>query len=410
MVKKAKTPALTRTSAVNTKLKLPDGPVVECQNLLAGILEFTTAAIIAVDENRCILYFNKGAEQTFCYTAEEILGQSLDVLMPARFRKKHRKQVKDFSSSSIDRKIMTEREEIVGLRCDGTEFPAVASISKYKIAGKSIFTTLVNDISEIKNIEEKILIAKKETDLANRAQTEFLANISHELRTPLNAVIGFSDVLSNEMYGDLGHPKYLDYAKSIKKSGNHLLAVIKDILDTSKINIGQITLDEDIVDVRKLILDCKTMIRARADNSRIVLSSRVDTNASTIFADELRLKQILLNLLSNAVKFTKPQGRVSIRVGLDSQRVIRLKVTDTGIGIKPEDIPKVFQPFRQVNNIMTRTHDGTGLGLSISKGLSELHGATLNIKSKVGKGTTVTVTFPKERTVAGGSFKESLDR
>ncbi len=195
----------------------------------------------------------------------------------------------------------------------------------------------------------------------------------------------------SDQFKGAGHS---DYATNINKSANHLLAVIQDILDVSKIEAGKLDLDREIIDFDNLIQGCITMVKERAEIGGLDLSYKVAEAIPSIQADELRLKQILLNLLSNAIKFTPDGGKVRIEVEASDDNALLLKVADTGIGIEKEDITKVLQPFGQVKDIMRRDHDGTGLGLSLTKSLTELHGGNLAIESEVGKGTTITVTLP----------------
>lgn len=227
---------------------------------------------------------------------------------------------------------------------------------------------------------------------ANRSKSEFLANMSHELRTPLNAINGFSEIMAGEMFGPLGHERYKGYVTDILSSGQHLLLLINDILDMSKIEAGKMQLQPELVRPGELIEQCLRIMRARAEEKSIAVI--VETaNLPEIEADPRALKQVLLNLMSNAVKFTPAGGKVRVR-GFDAADGVVLQVADTGIGIPADQLPRLGRPFEQIESQIAKSHQGSGLGLALSKSLIELHGGTLRIDSLLGKGTTVSFTLP----------------
>jgi signal transduction histidine kinase len=262
--------------------------------------------------------------------------------------------------------------------------------------GELIFRAIRYSI-ERKRAEIQLLAEKEKAVVANRAKTEFLANISHELRTPLNAVIGFSDLLRSEALGPLSHPQYKGYAEVISDSGKHLLAIINDILDIAKIEAGRHDLVEERVSVTDVLGACLRLIKPRAEEGRIAIATDLCGDLTDLRADQRMLKQIVLNLLSNAVKFTLPGGEVRVSTGLASDGRARIAVTDTGIGISDEDLPKVLLPFFQVDGSLSRKYEGTGLGLPLVKSMVELHGGSFELASALAVGTTATVWFPAER-------------
>jgi signal transduction histidine kinase len=235
---------------------------------------------------------------------------------------------------------------------------------------------------------------------ASSAKSKFLATVSHELRTPLNAVIGFSDMLRMETFGKLGDPHYREYAGHINEAGRHLLAIINDILDASKIEAGALELEEELIDIAAVSESILPLVRDKASASGVTLSVSLPPGLPTLRADRRRVAQILLNLLSNAVKFTPPGGRVELAAELDAAGCMVLSVADTGIGIAAKDITLVLAPFGQVANAMSRQHTGTGLGLPLTKALVELHGGEMSLDSTPGVGTTVRCRFPARRTAA----------
>jgi signal transduction histidine kinase len=228
--------------------------------------------------------------------------------------------------------------------------------------------------------------------VANQHKSEFLANMSHELRTPLNAIIGFSEVLIDKMFGEVNE-KQADYLKDIHESGKHLLSLINDILDLSKIEAGRMDLDLATFHLPTALSNAMTLIRERAQRHSIQLGLDVDPRLGEFQADERKVKQILLNLLSNAVKFTPDGGRVDVIAKMDATKVA-IAVKDTGIGIAQEDHAAVFEEFKQVGRDYTRKAEGTGLGLALTKRFVELHGGDISLASAPGKGSTFTITLP----------------
>ncbi|HWH39909.1 MAG TPA: sensor histidine kinase [Usitatibacter sp.] len=240
-------------------------------------------------------------------------------------------------------------------------------------------------------LEQRVAEKTAELEMANRHKSEFLANMSHELRTPLNAVIGFSDVLREEMFGPL-NAKQLEYVADIHLSGQHLLSLINDILDLSKVEAGRMQLDVHPFDVRAAVENCATLIRERALRGRLRFSCEAGRGTDSWRGDERKFKQVVINLLSNAVKFTPPGGEVALQAGVEDGALV-LRVRDTGIGIDPEDQQAIFEEFRQAR-MSSRRAEGTGLGLALSRRLVELHGGTLTVESRPGQGSVFTARFP----------------
>ena len=237
-------------------------------------------------------------------------------------------------------------------------------------------------------IEEK----SRQLEIANKHKSDFLANMSHELRTPLNAIIGFSEVLIEKMFGEVNE-KQLDYLNDIHSSGKHLLSLINEILDLSKIEAGRMELDLSEVDVPDTLSSAMTLVRERAQNHSITLSLDVDPQVGAVRADGRKVKQVVLNLLSNAVKFTPDGGSISVRATLDTD-CVEVAVRDTGIGIAPEDQAAVFEEFTQVGRDYTKKAEGTGLGLALTKRIVELHGGRIWLESAPDEGSTFAFTLP----------------
>ena len=293
-------------------------------------------------------------------------------------------------------------KEVEWWRKDGS--PIWLSESVHAIRGEDgeviYYEGSVTDISERKAAELAMRAAVREAKVASRAKSEFLANMSHELRTPLNAIIGFSETIRNETFGAIGSDRYREYVTDIHSSGCHLLGIINDLLDLSKIEAGRVLPAEENVDVFGVVQSCVKLIDEQARTSGVeVMVEIADASQPRLRADGRMLKQILINLLSNAVKFTAPGGKATVKAWHDPEEGHVLQVIDTGSGIAPDDIPKALARFGQVDGDLERRCEGTGLGLPLTVSLVELHGGSLDLQSDMGVGTTVTVRFPAERVV-----------
>jgi signal transduction histidine kinase len=248
------------------------------------------------------------------------------------------------------------------------------------------------DVTELKRFEQTLQLKNVELEEASRMKSEFLANMSHELRTPLNAVIGFSEVLAERYFGDL-NPKQAEYVADIHSSGTHLLSLINDILDLSKVEAGRMELEPSEFDLREALQNATTLVRERAQRQGIALKLELATDLGSIRADERKVKQIMLNLLSNAVKFTPDGGAVSV-CATRANGAVEIAVSDTGMGIAAEDHEAVFEEFRQVGRDYTKKAEGTGLGLPLARRYAELHGGTIRVASSLGQGSTFTLVIP----------------
>ena len=268
---------------------------------------------------------------------------------------------------------------------------------------QSAFGT-IQDITERKQAEDALRRAQVEAEIANRAKSQFLANVSHELRTPLNAIIGFSEIMNGELMGPLGSALYREYASDIHESGRHLLAIINDILDLSRVEAGQTALNESMLEIEKLVAACLILVRGKAHAGGLTISVEAPGAVPEIIGDERLLKQTLLNLLSNAIKFTPKGG--AIRITTKTMPTgIEIEVMDSGIGMSASELEKVAKPFVQLENWLVRKYEGTGLGLSIAKAFCELHGGRLDITSTPGKGTTATIHLPASRIAANANVR-----
>jgi two-component system cell cycle sensor histidine kinase PleC len=262
-------------------------------------------------------------------------------------------------------------------------------------------TDLEASQAQLSELARKYEAEKVRAEGANKAKSEFLANMSHELRTPLNAVNGFSEIMVGELFGPLGDPRYKEYAQDILNSGQHLLALINDILDMAKIEAGKLSLKFEPIRIEDVAEDAVRLIRNRAEQAGLELT--IDMPAlPEVEADYRAIKQIMLNLLSNALKFTPRGGTVTLSADAELGDRVRISVRDTGIGISPEDLQRLARPFEQIENQHSKTQQGTGLGLALTKSLVEMHGGSLQMESSPGVGTTVSVVLPKRQGEGAG--------
>ncbi len=395
-----------------------------------GVVNNSPTKIQIKDAEGRYILVNDEAAKLFAVTEDEILGKTTHEIFPDALADefgKHDQAVLDTGRAvAQEERWLLDGDEYIYLT---TKFPIKDSFGKNVAVG-----AIGTDITERKRAEdsllasehalqqrvadleaarrkleiqsdsltrlaEDLLIARDEAKAADRAKSEFLAAMSHELRTPLNAVLGFSEVIKDETFGPVGSVQYRDYAEDIHNSGKHLLGLINDILDLSKIESGTDELHEDSIEVPEIIHSSLKLVGQRAEQDGIKLELEIQDPLPALRADERKLKQILVNLLSNAIKFSDTGGEVALWAWCRMGSGHVFQIIDTGIGIAPDDIPKALSRFGQVDADLNRQYEGTGLGLPLTKALVELHGGTLDLQSQVGIGTTVTVRFPAERIV-----------
>ena len=307
--------------------------------------------------------------------------QALDSLRQGATHETVNLRFEKFGASRSDQQFVFVRTDLAALRNDKGAI--------IRILAQSI------DISEMETLRQEANRRTRDAEGAHEAKTRFLAAVSHELRTPLNAILGFSDILKGEYFGPLANERQKEYVALINQSGHHLLAVVNTMLDMSKIEAGRYEVIAEPFDIYSAVASCSAMLDLQARVKGVVLANRVPRLAGDLTADHRAIKQILINLVGNAIKFTDKGGVVTIDAEQDEAN-LALVISDTGIGISQEMLEQVGQPFMQVQSNFTRNYEGTGLGLSLVKGLVALHGGTFAIRSDVGQGTVVTVTFPKD--------------
>ncbi|NQV46133.1 MAG: PAS domain S-box protein [Rhodospirillales bacterium] len=358
------------------------------------IIEQNPSMVIVTNIEGNIEYVNAMFTKMSGYSNQEAIGRNPCFLQSGE-------QPQEFYAELWDTIMSGEKwqGELKDKRKDGSYFWASVTISPIMQKDGSIkhFVSVHEDITERKVIENHLVVAKEQAVVANRAKSEILANMSHELRTPLNAIIGFASAIKAETFGPIGNKKYSEYINDIGTSGEHLLELINDILDVSAIEAGKLELNKNNLVIEGLVEESVRLIQYRAEKKYINLKVNIADSLPILYADKRRMKQILLNLLSNAVKFTPDNGTVALSVVHDETSGHVFTVTDTGIGMNHVELAKAMSEFGQVDSGLSRKEEGTGLGLPLTKGLVELHGGTFDVASEKGKGSTVTVCLPKER-------------
>jgi len=361
---------------------------------LRGILDTATDGILLIDREGRVLSLNRSAEALFGYDSEDIEGELFTKLFAPESHRSAMEYLEGLSANNFA-SLLNDGREIIGRVREGGLIPVFMTLGRVG-EGMQKFCAVFRDITQWKRAEEELLEAKRKAEQSSSAKSDFLAKISHEIRTPLNAIIGFADVMREERFGPVGNERYREYLKDIQTSGAHLVSLINDLLDLSKIEAGKVDLSFAGVDLNDIARQCMAIMQTQANRERIIIRTSLFPELPQVVADTRSIRQIVLNLLSNSIKFTPPGGQVIVSTQLAEDGEVLLRVRDTGVGMSEAEVAMAMEPFRQLST----TTPGSGLGLPLTKALTEANRARFTVKSGVNAGTLVEITFPASRVLA----------
>ncbi len=363
------------------------------------ILDTATDGIVIVTSDGAIESMNRSAEALFGYESAEVKGLSVTTL----FAPESHRSALDYCDGLLSNgvaSVLNDGRQIIGRVKQGGLIPLYMTMGRTGPAARPKLAAMFRDMTHWKKAEEDLLAAKRQAEQASSQKSDFLAKISHEIRTPLNAIIGFSEVMMEERFGAIGNERYRDYLKDIHASGGHVLSLINDLLDLSKIEAGKLELAFTSVDLNDMVQSTVAIMQPQANRERVIIRSSLQPRLPNVVADSRSLRQIVLNLLSNSVKFTPAGGQIIVSTGLSDAGEAVLRVRDTGVGMTETELKAAMEPFRQVATSSPRAAKGTGLGLPLTKALVEANRASFGISSTPNQGTLVEVVFPPTRVLA----------
>lgn len=364
---------------------------------LNAILDTATDGVILLDSAGAIRSVNHSAAALFGYEPEEVEGKAFSLLFAIESQRAAMDYVSSLSDNGVA-SVLNDGREVIGRESKGRFIPLFMTIGKLD-ASKG-FCVVLRDITHWKQAEEELVSAKREAERTSSQKSEFLARISHEIRTPLNAIIGFSELMADEKFGPIGNERYRDYLNDISRSGNHVLSLVNDLLDISKIEAGAVEFDFQAVSLNEALTEAVAIMQPQANRERVIIRSSLTSRLPDIVADQRSITQIALNLLSNAIRFTGPGGQVIISTSYEPSGDVLLRVRDTGIGMTRQEVEQALRPYKQITTPKHARTDGTGLGLPLTKAMAEANRASFSIDSTPGRGTMVEISFPSTRVLA----------
>ncbi|MBX3572548.1 MAG: PAS domain S-box protein [Mesorhizobium sp.] len=367
-------------------------------NEMSTILDTATDGIVIIGNDGSIRSISRPAEALFGFDSTEVAGKPFVSLFAVESQRAARDYLNGLSDNGVA-SVLNDGREVIGREAQGRFIPLFMTIGR--LPGAKGYCAVLRDITQWKRAEEELTQARAEAERASSQKTEFLARISHEIRTPLNAIIGFSELMIDEKFGPIVNDRYRDYLRDINKSGNHVLDLVNDLLDISKIEAGEQEMTYEAVSLNETLSEAVAMLQPQANRNRVIIRSSFASRLPDVVADLRSIRQIALNLLSNAVRYTQAGGQVIVSTAYEPTGDVVLRVRDTGVGMSQGEIEQALKPFRQINALKRPRGDGTGLGLPLTKAMVEANRARFAISSTPGEGTMVEIVFSSQRVLAG---------
>ena len=364
---------------------------------LRAILETATDGVVILGADGDIRSMNRAASALFNFDEAETRGKPFVMLFAHESQKSILDYLGGLSGHGVA-SVLNDGREVIGREASGGFLPLFMTIGK--LTSSNGYCAVIRDITQWKRTEEELRNAKRAAETANAHKSDFLARVSHEIRTPLNAIIGFADMMANEHFGPLGHPRYGEYANDIVRSGRHVLDIVNDLLDISKIEAGEMDLDFTAVGLNETVQAAVSIVQPQANGQRVIIRTALSQAVPNVVADMRSIKQIVLNILANAIRFTPSGGQIIVSTAYEANGSVVLRVRDTGIGMTRTELEQAMKPFRQVHAGPRNRGDGTGLGLPLTKAMVDANRATFAISSAPNEGTLVEITFPSQRVLA----------
>lgn len=364
---------------------------------LRSTLETATDGVIIIGQEGEIRSMNRSASALFNYDDQETRGKPFVMLFAHESQKAVLDYLGGLSGHGVA-SVLNDGREVIGREASGGFVPLFMTMGR--LNSSNGYCAVIRDITQWKRTEEELRNAKRAAETANAHKTDFLARVSHEIRTPLNAIIGFSDMMAGERFGPIGHSRYIEYATDIGRSGRHVLDIVNDLLDISKIEAGEMDLDFASVGLNEAITEAVSLVQPQANSQRVIIRTALSQSVPNVVADLRSIKQIALNILSNAIRFTPSGGQIVVSTAYEGNGSVVMRIRDTGVGMTRSELEQAMKPFRQVSTNARKRGDGTGLGLPLTKAMVDANRATFSINSAPNEGTLVEITFPSPRVLA----------